>query len=96
MPELVVGVGEALLAAVDAAGAEAAVLEHSGRAQPLPMAIRREPALTAAADLIETGERRLRALVATLATTVIAEVAWRVLDPDGTTVRDIDTPADLF
>lgn len=95
MPGLVGGVGEALLAALDAPDVQAAVLEHRGRAQPLPMAIRRDPALTAVADLIETGERRLRALVTALAATVIHETNWRVLDPDGTTIRDIDTPADL-
>lgn len=95
MPDLVAEVAEALLAALDATGMEAAILEHAGQAGPLPMAIRRDPARAVAARLIETGQRRLRALTEGLATTVIAEATWRALDPDGRTIHDIDTPADL-
>ena len=95
MPELMSQVAEALLAGLDATGKEAAVLFHAGQVRPLPMAIRRNPAVAAAARLIEAGERRLRALTDALATTVIAEATWRALDPDGRTMRDIDTPDDL-
>jgi molybdopterin-guanine dinucleotide biosynthesis protein A len=96
MPDLVAEVAESLLAALDATGMEAAVLEHAGQPQPLPMAIRRDPARAAAARLIQTGQRRLRALTDALATAVIAEATWRKLDPDGRTIHDIDTPADLL
>lgn len=95
MPELVPDVVQALLAALESTGAEAAVLDHDGRPRPLPMAVLREPALAAAARLIAAGERRLGALTETLATNVIPEATWRALDPDGRTMRDIDTPADL-
>jgi molybdopterin-guanine dinucleotide biosynthesis protein A len=71
------------------------VLEHDGRPRPLPMAVRRDAALLAAAQLLETGERRLRAIIGSLATEVIDERTWRSLDPDGRTVRDIDTESDL-
>ena len=50
---------------------------------------------TVANRLIHDGERRLRALTGTLTTRVIPESTWRTLDPNGLTLRDIDTPADL-
>ncbi len=95
MPELVGGVLEALLIPFDQPGTEAAVLEQAGRARPLPMVLRREVALDAAASLVANGERRLRALVDALATIVIAEEAWRPLDPGGRSTFDVDTRADL-
>jgi molybdopterin-guanine dinucleotide biosynthesis protein A len=94
-PGLVVDVVESMLAALDSASVDAVVLEHDGRARPLPIVLRREPALAAAADLYARGERRLRGLTEVLATHVVPEPAWRPLDPDGVTLRDIDTPADL-
>jgi molybdopterin-guanine dinucleotide biosynthesis protein A len=95
VPDLSRRVLQALLDELDAAGAEAVVLDHEGRARPLPMAVLRQPALAAATRLIEAGERRLGALSEALATVVIAEAAWRSLDPDGTTMRDVDTVDDL-
>ncbi len=95
MPELAPAVVESLLGELATPGVEAVVLEHDGRARPLPMAVERGAALAAATGLIAGGERRLGALPEALAATVIAEAAWRVLDPDGRSVRDIDTPADL-
>lgn len=95
MPSLLPAVVEGLLASLEATGLDAAVLDLAGRARPLPMAIRRDPARLAATGLIEGGERRLGALTDALATTVIAEGAWRVWDPNGRSMRDIDTPDDL-
>lgn len=95
MPELMPAVVEGLLASLDATGNDLAVLDHAGRARPLPMVLRRDPARVAATRLIEAGERRLGALTEGLATTVIAEATWRALDPDGRSMRDIDTPDDL-
>ncbi len=95
MPSLLREVAEMLLDELDTVGVEAVVLEQDGRARPLPMALRRDPALAAANGLIAAGERRLGALVETLATTVIGEPAWRASDPEGRSVHDIDTPADL-
>jgi hypothetical protein len=59
------------------------------------MAVRREAAMTVAAASLAGGERRLRALSSELAAVVIPAAAWRPLDPDGATLRDIDTPDDL-
>jgi len=74
---------------------DAVVLEHDGRARALPMVVRRDPALAAIDRLVVQGERRLRALIDALRTRTIAESTWRTLDPDGDTLRDIDTEADL-
>ncbi len=95
MPSLVGAVLESMLAALDEPGVDAVVLDHDGRARPLPLSIRREPALAAGDRLFQAGERRLRALPEALATRTIPEATWRTLDPDALTVRDIDTPADL-
>jgi molybdopterin-guanine dinucleotide biosynthesis protein A len=105
MPSLIGAVLEAMLAELGAPGpsdgpdaldgTQAVILEHDGRPRPLPMAVRREPALAAADRLIGAGERRLRALAAALTAHVIAESTWRPMDPGGLTMRDVDTPADL-
>lgn len=95
MPDLVHEVIELLLEELAGPRVEAVVLEHGGRARPLPMALRRDPALAAATRLITGGERRLRALTNDLVTTVIAEATWRALDPEARSIRDIDTPDDL-
>ena len=93
MPSLVGAVLEAMLAESDAHGA--VILEQDGRPRPLPMVVRREPALATADHLIGAGERRLRALASALAAHVLPESTWRVMDPGGLTLRDVDTPADL-
>jgi molybdopterin-guanine dinucleotide biosynthesis protein A len=95
MPALVPEVIEALLAALEARGSEAAVLAHGGRSRPLPMVLRRELALDAVVRLLDDGERRLGALTDDLVTAVIDEGVWRALDPGAATLRDIDTPDDL-
>ena len=95
MPSLAGPVLEAMLAQLDMTGADAVALEHDGRARPLPLALRREPARAAAQALIDRGERRLRALLEALATRTLDEANWRTLDPDARTVRDIDRPSDL-
>lgn len=95
MPDLLKEVGAMLLGELDRGGVEAVVLQHDGRARPLPMAVHRDAALAAAAGLIATGERRLRELPEALTTTVIPEAAWRALDPAGRSVLDVDSPADL-
>ena len=81
--------------ALDSTGADAVVLEHDRRQRPLPIVLRREPAVAAAGSLYDHGERRLRALSERLAAHVIPEASWRLLDHDGVTLRDIDTPTDL-
>ena len=95
MPWSVPAVLQRLLEAVDVPGVAASILESDGDERPLPMALRRGPAVEQLTTLSAIGERRLRALARALGAAVIAEEIWRVDDPEGMTVRDVDTPADL-
>jgi molybdopterin-guanine dinucleotide biosynthesis protein A len=95
MPDLRPAVADALLAELGSSGADVVVLEDAGLPRPLPMAIDRDVGMTAAKRLIDGGERRLRALVEGLTATVIPEDTWRALDPEGRSLRDVDTPGDL-
>jgi len=93
MPTLVPAVLHRLLAALD--DSSLAVLADDERARPMPLAIHRAAGLKAADELLASGERRLRALLGAQATTVIPADSWRLDDPDGATLRDIDLPEDL-
>lgn len=95
MPTMVPSVLGALIDLLDDPTIDAVVLESRGERQPLPVALRTDPARTAATTLVAEGERRLGALIESLATAIIDEPTWRELDPDGRTLRDVDTPADL-
>ena len=94
MPSLIPAVLARLLAALGAT-VDAAVLDVDGRPVPLPMAVQRSVALPVARSLVDDGERRLRALPLALRVTVIAEGTWRLDDPGGLTLRDVDVPGDL-
>jgi molybdenum cofactor guanylyltransferase len=95
MPTLVPAVLAALIARLDDPTVDAAVLEAGGRRRPLPSVLRSAPARSAAERLVAAGERRLGALHEALATAAVDEPTWRTLDPDGRTLRDVDTPAEL-
>lgn len=95
MPTMVPSVLGALVDRLVDPTVDAVVLESRGERQPLPVALRTDPARAAATTLVAQGERRLGALMESLAVTVIEESMWRELDPDGRTLRDVDTPADL-
>ncbi|MFL5779340.1 MAG: molybdenum cofactor guanylyltransferase, partial [Chloroflexota bacterium] len=73
----------------------AAVLTSRGRVVPLPAALRTGAASDMARRLVGDGERRLRTLVERLRPIVLDEAEWRPLDPEGTTLRDVDRPEDL-
>jgi molybdopterin-guanine dinucleotide biosynthesis protein A len=94
MPTLVPAVLGRLVAAVGDGGT-AAILEVEGVRAILPVAVATRPATTAVRRLIDTGERRLGALLGAMDVTVVPAVEWRIDDPDGRTLRDVDTPADL-
>ncbi|MGH2477473.1 MAG: NTP transferase domain-containing protein, partial [Candidatus Limnocylindrales bacterium] len=93
MPTLVVPVLERLVRGLEAR--EGVVLADDVRPRPLPLAVRSSPASAAADRLLAGGERRLRALLSELDVDVIPATTWRVDDPDGSTLRDIDLPTDL-
>ncbi len=95
MPSLVPAVLRRLIDALADPSVDAAVLEAGGRHRPLPMALRRGPAIAVTATLLGSDERRLRALRDGLALAVIPDAEWQMDDPDGATLRDIDSPDDL-
>ncbi len=72
-----------------------ACLEVDGRPQPLPMLCRRTHTLRRATRLLDLGERRLGALLDGPGACLIPEAAWRLADPTGRSLRDVDTPADM-
>lgn len=95
VPRLVPAVVELLLAALDGSGTDLAVLADGGQPSPFPMAVRRDAALAATTRLIASGERRLLSLIDALVSAVITEPLWRAVDPQGHSIRDIDSQADL-
>ncbi len=93
MPTLVVPVLRRLIRGLGAC--DVTVLADDDRPRPLPMAVRSAPASAATARLLAGGERRFRALLSELDVEVIAAAVWRVDDPHGSTLRDVDRPTDL-
>ena len=93
MPTLVPAVLRRLIDALETH--EAAVLADDAGPRPLPIALRRSVAAPALARLLSTGERRLRALFVELDVVVVPSATWRVDDPEGLTLRDVDVPGDL-
>jgi hypothetical protein len=59
------------------------------------VALRTGAATAFAGRLVADGERSLRGLFERLPTRLIDEAAWRPLDPEGATLRDVDVPGDL-
>jgi molybdenum cofactor guanylyltransferase len=91
------GVSAALLAfmAGHATGRACVVLADSNGARPLPAMLAVGPALALARTLLESGERRLRALMEGLDAEALSEAVWHVVDADGSWGRDVDVPGDL-
>ena len=95
MPGLVPAVLRAMLEEAERGGAVAVALREGGRARPLPLAVRTGPAATAADALLRGGRRSLYELMNELRAVEIDEPTWTALDPERTTLRDVDEPADL-
>jgi molybdopterin-guanine dinucleotide biosynthesis protein A len=95
MPSLEPAVLAVLIRALVASSADAVLLEHRGRRQQLPFAVRTGAGTHAARRLLAQGERRLGALTDRLLMRVLGEEEWRTLDPDARTLRDVDEPGDL-
>jgi molybdopterin-guanine dinucleotide biosynthesis protein A len=94
MPSLVPAVLRRLLAALDDE-ADAAILAVDGPRAILPLAVAAGPARSAVHRLVLAGERRLGALLGELDLQVVPAALWRADDPDGRTLRDVDSPLDL-
>ncbi len=102
MPRLVPAVLELMLGRLAGdRGIEAVILGGSAptgsgaKRQVLPLAIRVAAAKLAIADALAGNARSLQALLDRLALVELPAATWRALDPEGLTVLDVDTPADL-
>lgn len=95
MPDLATPVLLEMLRVADEAGADGVALQDGDRFRPLPVVLLVRRARPVAAALVRSGERRLRTLLGALRIAVVDEATWRSLDPEGRTLFDVDTPADL-
>jgi len=95
MPRLVPAVLQLLVATLSADPARRACALEADPPATLPLAVRPGAALEAAYQLLAGDRRSLVALLERLGATTIPGRAWRPLDPDGRTLVDVDTPADL-
>lgn len=75
-------------------GFDAVVPRLADRAQPLVACYRTELAITAR-SLVESGERRLMALLDIIDVRWMEEAEWRGLDPAGLSFMDVDSREDL-
>jgi molybdopterin-guanine dinucleotide biosynthesis protein A len=66
-----------------------------GPLQPIPIGLDRQAILRAAPALIAGGSRSLRAMLPLLDLELVPETEWRVLDPEATSLRDIDRLGDV-
>ena len=73
----------------------AIVLRDGQGTRPLPAILPVAPALTLARALLQSGERRLRALVEGLDPEGLPEAVWRRADANGAWRHDVDLPDDL-
>jgi molybdopterin-guanine dinucleotide biosynthesis protein A len=85
----------ALMASRAARDKKTVVLSDAGGVRPLPALLRVAPALALARTLLESGERRLRALVEGLEAERLPEAVWGMVDARGAWRDDVNTPDDL-
>lgn len=95
MPDLQPAVLREMLRVAVERSADAVALADGERFRPLPCVVRSEPAVQAAAALLQSGRRRLRDLLDRMHVAVIEEPTWLALDPDRRTLFDVDEPNDL-
>lgn len=69
-------------------------LDDGEAVRPLPSVIRREIA-SRLGSLVDSGERRLRALVREFPVAAVPPGTWLPLDPERRSLRDVDRPEDL-
>jgi molybdenum cofactor guanylyltransferase len=95
MPDLSRPVLLEMLHVAEEAGVDAVALQDADGYRPLPVVLRLRRARPIAAGLARSGERRLGTLLDALRLAVVDEATWRGLDPEGRTLFDVDTPADI-
>lgn len=69
--------------------------DRTGVLRPLPCCLDRAAALLAADALLASGQRRMRALLASVGTAILPWAEWQARDPEGLTLVDIDERSDL-
>jgi len=74
---------------------EIVALREGEKVRPLPCVVRTRSATVKVQAVVDSGERRLRALLSQLRLAAVPEETWRLLDPAGGSLRDIDSPEDL-
>ena len=74
---------------------KATVLRDADGPRPLPAILMVAPALALARTLLDSGERRLRALIEGLVPDGLPEAVWAEVDPRGAWRDDVDVPGDL-
>ena len=74
---------------------DAVALAEGGLVRPLPAALRVATVRPVVAALLDAESRSLVGLFEHLRVGTLEPERWRVLDPDGASLRDVDTPADL-
>lgn len=72
-----------------------AVLADANHWRPLPLALRVATARPIVDAAFSRGERSIRRALGGLRLAIVPEATWRLADPDGDTLFDIDSPADL-
>lgn len=95
MPSLVPGVLALLARELDADPSLGAVSLATAPPSPLPAAIRVSLAGPVATALLAADRRSLRGLLESVPSSSVPSTTWRAIDPEGRTLRDIDTPEDL-
>jgi molybdenum cofactor guanylyltransferase len=95
MPSLVPAVLRLLSVHLVTNPALAVVTLEADPISPLPIAVRPAVALPQARALLAADRRSLHGLLDRLRASIIPAATWRALDPEGRTLSDVDTPADL-
>lgn len=95
MPTLVPAVLALLVRILDEDPALGAVTLETEPPTLLPSAIRATIAGPVAEGLLADDRRSLRGLLESVPSSTVASAVWRAIDPEGRTLRDIDTPGDL-
>ena len=95
MPTLVPAVLELLVGALARDPSAGVACLAAEPASPLPAAVRPSIAGPAGEALLAADRRSLRGLLAAVPTVVMLAADWRAIDPDGATLRDVDTLDDL-
>jgi molybdopterin-guanine dinucleotide biosynthesis protein A len=95
MPSLVPDVLRLLVTMLAADAILGVAFLEAEPASPLPAAVRPSVARPTADALLAADRRSLRGLLDAVPCAVVGAAAWRALDPEARTLRDIDTRADL-